>query len=59
MWNTVSVCPNAAKAVTLRLPRASVSEHMGIHYAEKVAQYAQNPEVKVLTHENFETLRAQ
>ena len=29
---------------------------MGVYYAEKVAQYAQNPEVKVLPYEDFEIL---
>ena len=30
---------------------------MDVYYAEKVAQYAQNPEEKGLTHEDFEILR--
>jgi len=51
------ICPTAAQAVTLRLTRTSVSGHIGVYYAEKVAQYAQNPEVKCLTYEDFEILR--
>ena len=30
---------------------------MGVYYAEKVAQYVQNPKVKGLTYEDFEILR--
>jgi len=30
---------------------------MGLYYAEKVAQYAPNPEVKGLTYEDFQILR--
>ena len=47
----------AAKAVTLHLLMAAVNGHLDIYYAEKVAQYAQNPEVKGLTHEDIEILR--
>jgi len=51
------VCPIAAQAVVLRLPRTSVSGHMGIYYAKKVTHYAQNPEVKGLAYEDFKILR--
>jgi len=51
------ICPIAAQSVTFRLPRTSDSGHMGVYYAEKVAQYAQNPKVKGLTYEDFEILR--
>jgi len=53
------ICFIAAKAVrhTLRLHSASVSGHMGKYYAKQVAQYAQNPQVEGLTHEDFEMLR--
>ena len=44
------ICPIAAQAVTLRLPGTSVSGHLGVYYAAKVAQYAQNLEVKGLTY---------
>ena len=47
----------AAQIVTFRLPRTLVSGHMGGYYAKEVAQYAQNPEVKGLTNEDFEILR--
>jgi len=52
-----SICPIAAQNVSVRLPRTSVSGHMSVYYAKKVAQYAQNPEVKGLTYEDFEILR--
>ena len=35
----------AAQIVTFRLPRTSVSVHMGVYYAQEVAQDAQNPKV--------------
>ena len=50
-------CPIAVQTVTYCLPRTSVSGHMGIYYAKKVAQYTHNPEVKGLTYEDFEILR--
>jgi len=31
------ICPIDAQTVTFRLPRTSVSRHMGVYYAEKVA----------------------
>jgi len=50
------VCPTAAKAVTLRLPRISVSGQLGVYYAEKVAQYAQNTRSKrFMSHIRFPT----
>jgi len=50
------ICPIAVQAVILRLPRASVSAHMGVNYAGKVAEYAQNPEAKGLTYDDLEVL---
>ena len=49
-----SICPIAAKTVTVRLLKISVSGHMGVYYTEKVAQYAQNPDVKDLMYEYVE-----
>jgi len=31
------ICPIAAQAVMLYLPKASVSGHIGVYYAKKVA----------------------
>jgi len=54
VWNAVSG-PLLRKL--LHLPTAAVSGHRGIYYAEKVAQYAQNLHVTVLTHDDLKTLR--
>jgi len=65
LWNTVSV-PLLRKQYhyrltlprySLRLPTAAVSGYIDVYYTEKVAQYAQNSEVKGLTHGDFQILR--
>ena len=48
-----------AQAVKLHLNRTSVSGQTGKYYAEKVAKYAQNPELKGLTYEDFDILRTE
>ena len=52
------ICPIAAQTVTFRLPRISVCGYIiyGCILHQKVAQYAQNPEVKGLPYKDFEIL---